>query len=202
MIRRIHILLTIATVALVVTSCRNRSDLASGEWNSKNSTFYVEDEYFNYILPTDISYWVIADKENLPPNMLFFGVDSSEGIGIGIFKPDLSRSQSKKVLELTNVELDVILTQLSIPDQGQTIVYENIDKSRCGLEGKDAWRFMIEHKIIDRTASNDTLPVYYSGYIFDALNNAYGIVLISNINQNDSIGRKQLKKYLSGLSFK
>lgn len=203
MIRIVYSLMTVALILMfVVTGCTNRSDSRSGVWNSETSTFTTEDEKLCYILPTDVSLWAIADAKNLPSDMLFFGVDSSEGVALGIFRPVVSAMVSEKGKSFSDNNIEEILRQLSNPQHGQTVVYEQIDKSRSIFDENDAWSFTIEHKILDNTSSLDTVTVYYSGYIFDGLNHPYGIVLISNINPNDSIGRNQLMKYTSGLSFK
>lgn len=193
------------TVALILTlaftRCTKRSDSGSGVWNSDTSTFSIENEKLNYTLPTDASFWAIADKKNLPSDMLFFGVDSSEGIGIGIFRANQNIKQSKKAEDLTDTDIEVILKQLSNPHQGQTVAYEKIDKNRCAIEGKDGWNFTVEHKILDSTVSHDTIPVFYSGYIFDGIINPYGLVVISNINPSDSAGQIMMTTYTSGLKF-
>lgn len=203
MIRIVYSLMTVALIlALAFTGCTKRSDSGSGVWNSETSTFSIENEKLNYTLPTDASYWAIAEKKNLPSDMLFFGVDSSEGIGVGIFRVNQNIYQSQKAEDLTDADIEVILKQLSNPYQGQTVAYEKIDKNRCELAGNTGWNFIVEHKILDSAVSHDIIPVFYSGYIFDGIINPYGLVVISNINPNDSIGRNQLMKYTSGLSFK
>lgn len=203
MIRIVYSLMTVALIlTLAFTGCTKRSDSGSGVWNSETSTFSIENEKLNYTLPTDASYWAIAEKKNLPSDMLFFGVDSSEGIGVGIFRVNQNIYQSQKAEDLTDADIEVILKQLSNPYQGQTVAYEKIDKNRCELAGNTGWNFIVEHKILDSAVSHDIIPVFYSGYIFDGIINPYGLVVISNINPNDSIGRNQLMKYTSGLSFK
>lgn len=202
MMRILYSLMTIGLIlTLAFTGCSKRSESGSGVWNSENSTFSIENEKLSYTLPTDASYWAIADIKTLPPNMLFFAIDSSEGIGVGLFRPDLELAQTKKAVDFTDQEVNAILKQLSSPHQDQTVIYEKIDKSKCILRDKESWSFIIEHKILDKAISQDSVPVFYSGYIFDGVKNPYGIVIISNVDSADSICQIQMKKYTSALNF-
>lgn len=201
MIIRVDTLLIVSFLMTVVTACTDHSNSGSGVWNNDISTFLMDDDKLSYTLPTDLSFWAIADSENLPPNMLFFGVDSSEGIGVGIFRPELKMIQRKTAKEYTDYEIDVILRELSNSNQDEKVVYKKIDKNRSKLNGKDSWSYTVEHKLLDKTVSNDTVHVFYSGYVFDGLKNTYGFVMISNINPSDSNGQIQQSVYLSGLTF-
>lgn len=181
----------------ILYSCADRSTSRSGEWNEQNSIFTIADN-LSYSLPTDISLWAIADKDVLPSNMLFFGIDKSEDICVGIFRPAAEGFQTKRVVDYSEDDVDSAVRQLSNPDQNQTVIYENIDKRNTYIDGAYAWHYILEHKIVNKLGP-DTIPIFYSGYIFDGHESPFGLVIISNLNPKDSIGQIQFAKYASAL---
>lgn len=191
----------IPIICILLASCELSTTRSheSGVWDDTTSTFYIEDETIYYTLPTDKSYWAIADKESLPLNMLFFGIEKNDGICIGIFRPDLHLTESKKSRDFSEKEIDVILRQMIKSVPSQDVICKEIIKKKDRFGGQDAWSFSIEQQVISKEVSFDTIPIFYSGYIFDGLEHSYGFVLISDCNPIDSIGTVQKKRYLETL---
>lgn len=189
------------SLLLFHSSCSRNLDSTRGVWDQQTATFSIEEDKITYSLPSEISSWAIANQESIPSNMYFFGIDKAEGICIGIFSPDINNKLLKKVADYTDVDIDVIARQLTNTDNEQRIHYENIVRKKENFGDMEVWCYVVGCGLYDKSTS-DTINVFYSGYIFDGLNKPYGIVMISDQNPTDSIGKTLFRKYTSTLHVK
>lgn len=165
-----------------------RHEAPLGHWDDETATFAIPEEKISYTLPTDKSFWGIAVEESLPESMLFFGLDTQTQTCIGVFKAAPPAIGLLKAKYYTDKELETMIWDVAKPNVEQTIVSENLEKERTIFLDSEAWAYRLCREVIAPASTDDTIAVYYSGYVFDAKKNPFGIVVISADNPLDSIG--------------
>lgn len=183
----------------LLAACNGRSTGETARWNDLISTFSMEEEEVCYTLPTDVSSWAIAGEENLPPAMAFFGIDREEEVCVGIFRPDAPRNGVASSRGYSLCEVYEMVREISSPQSGQKTVDEKLESIPLHDSGKKSWYFSHLRRIVDSSLPSDTFTINYSGYLFDGKTRPLGIVVISSVDPSDSIGRRILDKYVTGL---
>lgn len=195
-----HILLLL--FFCISVSCQRLTTDNKKNWDEETGTFYNYEENLQYTLPTDFSSWAIAQDETTPEPLQFFGIDTKNEVCIGLFKPSIFHKEMGTVWSYSEPEVRNILNNLTYPDSKQKVLRDSIVITKDSFLKDKALKYIVERKLIHTSRPNDTILVYYSGFIFDNKNkNPYGIVVISSHNPKDTLESILLKKYYYSLTF-
>lgn len=194
------ILLTIvAGILLVNLFMSNNAEPI--EFKEEENSFLISSADMEYVIPTDISKWAVAPSESLPEGMIFFGADTENSICVGIFKPEKPLRPPHKTLDYSDIEFKKIMELVCQSDTAIHVLSEEIHSNDTIFSSASAKRFIIHKEVTPISSPEDTLSMFYNGFVFDKGNSPYGIVVISSENPYDSIGLSTSQKFINSLRF-
>lgn len=191
-------------VILFLTVCVSCSGSQNNniEYQEENNSFIIPSENLEYVVPTDISQWAVAAPEVLPDGIIFFGVDRENEICVGIFKHQISFRSTYGVNDISDAECKELLKSVCESDASLDVLSEDVLLADTTYSSMAAKRFLVSKNVVSRDNINDTISVYYNGYLFDNIGKTYGIVVISEDNPFKYSGCNNTKVYLDALKIK
>lgn len=164
-------------------------------WDESTATYTVEEAGVSYNLPTDISYWAIADISNLPEDVEFFGVDRNSSVCVSLIK--VKDNHGNQQLESLPVQyLNNIIDKITV--QSDSIDYKRNNRSIIheSVMGQKRWKFHEDISITDNNSIEYDLSV--DGIMFDGKNGMYAFVVTAP--KQKAVDSQQIFiKYLNGL---
>lgn len=138
----------------MLVSCTSKDSY----WDEGNSTYVLPSLQLSIHLPQNDN-WAIAEVENLPENILFFGIIPDDGIGLYLFSEKDIKFSSVRDLSHDEIQQQVypIFRQPSLGSE--KINYGALETEICKFLGEDAIKFQINMNI-------DEMGVKFVGYLF------------------------------------
>lgn len=194
------IILTIVAGILLVSYFMSNNAEPIVFKEDKNS-FLIPSANMEYVIPTDISRWAVAPSKSLPEGMLFFGVDTENSVCVGIFKPEKPLKSPHKTFDYSHIEFIGILQTVCKSDSSLNILSEEYHTNDTIFSSASAKEFRVHKEVSSPDSPNDTISMYYNGFVFDKGDSPYGIVVISGEEPNDSSNADNNYIYINSLKF-
>lgn len=191
---------TTATIAIALTlaSCSHKAEQASPVWDEVTATYTIPADGLSYTVPTPADNWVVAPAANLPPRVLFCGVETNDLVVMTIISPQAPASGSS-VTDYTPGEIDMILREVVMNNSPGVTTSVAPAITSAGYLGEDAVRFRVDVSVAVPGQQPDTMAVTYAGYLFDAAGAPRGIMATVPTEQADSAAGEWLTPYFDAL---
>lgn len=176
----------------VLSSCASKQDDKTA-WDETANCLEIKDAGLNYTPPTDIKHWIIADNENLIPQIKFCGVDTVTRICITIVNPPIG---IKEIAEMDSDAVSKSVREITCQYPAESIIKYDTKIEKSLYRGAESWKFISDISVREQF---DTIRISNRGYFFDNGNKIYGIVATIPGLVADKMSDADIEIYLSGV---
>lgn len=187
------ILILLLSVALF--SCTQKQTY---KWDGARKVF----ESPTYNIKWDLSElgdWRIADKEQLPANMLFCGAVDDISVAIVTIEKTENLSEIQNVNEFIK---GFITSTFNLSKVFPGINHKTIQAEKCHYMFRDAIRFgAIEYVSDARLRTDEAVPFLYGGYLFENGNRIFMPLVCMPLRYVEEYGDDAMEMFFERLSY-